>query len=105
MKTYPLYKDRILFAFEINNTFVRNKKIALILKKVNNVTNIQPRKTFTNDEGDIHLKFKYLNQKYIVWEAYGDSSRYWIGPEEENDILDISAIEKAFSFSRWFHFL
>lgn len=43
------------------------------------------------------MRFKYLNQEFVVWEPYGDSSRYWIGPDEPADgTLDICNLERAF---------
>ena len=51
---------------------------------------------FFNAPEDVHVKFKYRNKNMIVWEPYGDNSRYWIGTEQENDVIDIARLELAF---------
>jgi hypothetical protein len=44
---------------------------------------------------DIHVEFKYMGQAYIVWEPFGDNSRYWIGPADmvagTEDVPDIQS--------------
>ena len=104
MKTYPLYQNKKLFAFEINNTFIRLKKISNLLNSVSDVTNIKVRKIFQNSSPDVHIEFKYKHHEYIILEPYGDSSIYWIGPSDENIHEDISDIERVFFFSPWYHF-
>ena len=88
-------KDGRLLAFEIENTYVRPKKIAALLRSVDEASDITLRKPFSSSN-DIHLKFKYLGEDFIVWEPYGDSSRYWIGPKDKCKSVDISDLAKAF---------
>ncbi len=46
---------------------------------------------------DLRLTFNYYGEEYIVWEPYGDSSRYWIGPKTLTDSSrDCSDLEEAF---------
>lgn len=96
MRTYRINReDGRLFAFEIENVYIRPRRIASLLDAVDGVSNIRLRKPFSSSS-DVHLEFKYQGKDFMVWEPYGDSSRYWIGPTEEAETTDISALVKAF---------
>ena len=85
MRTYPIIDEKKganSFAFEVENAYVRPRTIARLLKEVDGVTDVRVRKLF-DSSADTHVQFKYLTQHYMVWEPYGDSSRYWIGPKHQ----------------------
>jgi hypothetical protein len=47
----------------------------------------------------VHVTFKYLGLDYIVWEPFGDNSRYWIGPAQEDaqsSNTDVAPLANAF---------
>ncbi len=97
MRTYKLHRDDGHFlAFEIENTYIRPKKIAKLLSDVDDISDVRVREPFSSSS-DVHLRFQYLGSEFIVWEPYGDSSRYWIGPENADDPpkVDIAPLEKA----------
>ena len=102
MKTFPIKKkDGRLISFEIDNSDIWPQKIIKILSALKGVTNIQKKKLFQRlDEtysDTIHFKFRYKNTEFIVWEPYGDNSRYWIGPKDDkSQDIDITEIESAF---------
>jgi hypothetical protein len=97
MKTYPLYsKDGHSFAFEIDNAYITSRKIKAVLSQIDGVSDIRMRKPFSSP-GDIHVEFRYLGTDFVVWEPYGDNSRYWIGPKDkEYASIEIAHIENAF---------
>jgi hypothetical protein len=98
MKTYPiLTKDRSrAFAFEVENIYISPATAAYLVTAVDGVANVELRKAFSKSS-DVHVEFQYRGQPYVVWEPYGDSSRYWVGPKEEtNDVGDITALEAVF---------
>lgn len=98
MKTYPLLaKDGVRpFAFEVENIYLSPGTIAHLVAEVAGVTDVVQRKMFSKSS-DVHVEFKYHGQPYMVWEPYGDSSRYWIGPKgEANGASDIGALETVF---------
>lgn len=95
MRTFPLARDRVLFAVEVENLLVSPRELAAILRGVDGVSNTEMRLPFSSP-GDVHVRFQYRNIAYIVWEPYGDSSRYWIGPADDmNKNCDISPIIQA----------
>lgn len=98
MRTYPILtkEGSRTFAFEVENIYISLATTARIVTAVDGVADVESRKMFSKSS-DVHVEFKYRGQPYIVWEPYGDSSRYWVGPKEEaNDVGDITALEAAF---------
>ena len=74
--------DGKVSAFEIENAYVGIGKIASLLKTTDSISNVRRRKLFSA-QSEIHIEFQYKGQEFIVWEPYGDNSRYWIGPKSE----------------------
>lgn len=95
MRTYRFPSDKsILFAFEIENAYIRPGKIAKLLASVNGVRNVRTGRNLSSSES--RVEFEFLGNEFIVWEPFGDSSRYWIGPKQEQQTSDISVLEKVF---------
>ncbi len=99
MKTFPIYfnknKSKVI-AFEIENLYISNKKIVRLLKSLNGVSLVKLGKGFLSNS-DVRAEFSYLGEQYIVYEPFGDNSRYWIGPKETDEkAIDIKAIEDKF---------
>lgn len=84
MEVYPITREdgKASPAFEIENLYIGTTAITRILKGVNGVTEIEIPRIFTRNDG-VHVDFKFRGHPYIVWEPYGDNSRYWIGPKED----------------------
>lgn len=97
MNTYPISSENgHQFAFEIDNAYISPRNIAGLLYDVNGVTDIQLRRGFVGSD-EIHIEFLFHGSQFIVWEPYGDSSRYWIGPKDIGAIkLDLSALMSVF---------
>ena len=98
MKTYVVTnKDDKQIGFEIDHTFFSVRQINKILSGIVEVDNIKT-KDASSLEDDVVLEFEYFHCKYIVWEAYGDSSRYWIGPKviENCNHEQVSRLEQIF---------
>jgi hypothetical protein len=97
MKTFPaasLASRQI--AFEISNVFVTRRQIAKLISGIPGVTRVVVGAHF-GSSSDLRLTFDYYGEEYIVWEPYGDSSRYWIGPRSLTDASrDCAELEHAF---------
>jgi len=97
MKTYMLYNaNGSPFAFEIDNIYISLRKIEHILNTNTNVSEVKVRKLLSKDDSEIHIKFKYFDEDYIIWEPFGDNSRYWIGPYKDNLEQEMSSLEESF---------
>jgi hypothetical protein len=97
MKTFPaatLASKHV--AFEISNLLVSRRQIAKLISALPGVTRVVLGAHF-GSSSDLRLTFDYYGEEYIVWEPYGDSSRYWIGPRTLTDSSrDCSELEAAF---------
>ena len=93
VKTYPIKRpDGSLLAFEITSAWVTFRSMFRILRSVEGVTNVR-RKWFNED----HATFLYLGEPCIIWEPWGDSDRYWVGPKEAaTSKLEITPVHTAF---------
>jgi hypothetical protein len=97
MQTYPLFNQAgRLFAFEIEKVSLGRRKIGSLLGGVGDVSDVKVSRSFLTAE-DVHVDFLYAGKAYVVWEPWGDSSRFWIGPREESDEpIDIQVLEQVF---------
>lgn len=96
MKTYPIknVESGELFAFEVRVLGTSISRIVGVLAQLG-ATDIHTRRLFGRPR-DVHVRFVYEGVKCMVWEPYGDSSRYWIGPEDESDRPNLAKVEEAF---------
>lgn len=98
MKTYPISdkeRSQYPFAFEIDNAYVSIRTISSILSAVDGVSSVRRRRSFSSPS-DIHIRFQFKGKEHVVWEPYGDNSRYWIGPDEKVEPTEIGDLKTAF---------
>ena len=100
MKTYPISNENgVQVAFEIENVYINCKSIAKLLHELSDIKSIKMQKLFTNTE--YRIEFVYKGIDCVVWEPFGDNSRYWIGPRSpEKDKVDIQKIQTLFDSYR-----
>ena len=99
MDTYPILDRRHgkrPFAFEIETAYVPAGTISAILKTVTGVSHVRERHPLARTN-EIHVEFRYMAREYVVWEPFGENSRYWIGPRNSAACTGtIELIEAAF---------
>ena len=98
MKTYPAKTspDGRLIAFEVENAYIGPAAVARLLQQAASVSEVKRRRLFSGD-GDVLVRFKHLGHPCIVWEPYGDNSRYWVGPENPEVFPeDLREVERVF---------
>ena len=102
MKTYSLKKEGKVFAFEINNFFITLIEVKKVIEETENVSEIRHGSRQDIKSG-IYLIFDFNRVDCMVWEPYADNSRYWIGPVEDDIIIDdFNLVEKSFQkYSLW----
>ena len=100
MRTFEIHSDDegYFVAFEIENAYVRPSKVREILSTVDGVQSVAVGNP-SGESRDIRVTFDYEGIEFIVWEPYGDNSRYWIGPKQTEGQLsdiDITPLAEAF---------
>jgi hypothetical protein len=96
MKTWPIVDDQgKLVAFEVSIMSISLARITRLLTSLG-ASDFCKRRPFSYDE--VHIAFVYRGASYVVWEPFGDNSRYWIGPADKAPERpeDLARIEKAF---------
>jgi len=97
VKTYPECDANtgLTIAFEIDMVYIRLATVVRVLSSVPGVSDVRKRRMFSKWE-EIHAWFQYRNAACVVWEPFGDNSRFWIGQKGTLDKVDLSEVERAF---------
>jgi hypothetical protein len=95
MRTYPIRDaSGTTFAFEVDAQII-GWSLARTLREIDDVSNVRPRKWWVGS-ADVHIRFTYRGREYLVWEPFGDNSRWWIGPEDTDaPPLGVEELERA----------
>jgi len=94
METYPIRReDGSLRGFEITSTWLTFGPLLRLLRGVPGVTDVR-RRWFNDDR----VTFRFLGEKAVVNEPWGDNSRYWVGLAEPDASpeIDIAPVHDAF---------
>jgi hypothetical protein len=84
MKVWPLHNERgEIIAFEIPHRFLSSRSVARYFSGIPGVTVTFVRRMFQFGE-DVHARFEYSGRRFVVWEPWGDNSRLWVGPDEQD---------------------
>ena len=99
MRTFPLRDDAgRIFAFEIPAQLF-GWRLAKRLLAIPGISDGRPRRWGVGPP-DVHIRFRYRGQECVVWEPYGDNSRWWIGPDDETaPHVPLDELERAIAAS------
>ena len=97
MRTHPNHDATgQLVSIEIENAYIGPWRAARVLRGVEGVTDVRVRRLF-GPEPDVHVTFSFRGCRCMVWEPFGDNSRYWVGADAPEDgVVDVAPIEQAF---------
>ena len=101
MKTYPEFNNAgEMTAFEISNIyFPSSGSVSRFFARCPGVQIEQQRRPFEVGN-EVHTAFKFEGTTFVVWEPYGDSSRFWIGPQKEVAVDSIKNLH-TFVATHW----
>ena len=93
MKTYPHVRDDGSIAyFEISNSFPWSLRfMRRVLESAKGTTDF--KRIRVNDN---RFSFSLNGRPCVVWEPWGDNSRYWIGPVVKEPPIDMRAVYDVF---------
>lgn len=101
MKTYSIQgTEGHPYAVEVENAYIGVRSLAELLGKVDGVTSVEVRKPLSHS-GDVRGTFRFLGADFVIVEPFGDNSRYWVGPADEDaekrrDITPIETCLRAY---------
>jgi hypothetical protein len=105
MRTYDLHSQTgELLAFEVSS-LLGVSGAARILEGLPRVRVVERQRLFRGlrDE-EIRIRFEYEGERFTVEEPFGDSSRFWVGPESRTPTPRLDPIREAFARARWWGF-
>ena len=103
MKVYDIVdKDGKIFAFEVSNFFLSRRRLCQIVSRVLGARIISKPDSLSADD---FCEFEFDSERFVVMEAWGDSSRYWIGPKTNERCSQVATVRNFFvSYKRlWFN--
>jgi hypothetical protein len=107
MKTYDLTDtEGRAFAFEVDNIFLPRRTACRVARDIPGAKLIRTPRFFPSEEE--FCEFEIEGVSFILWQPWGDNSRYWIGPRPERWVPQLAAVRDAFArcepfgiFARW----
>jgi hypothetical protein len=98
MKTEPAFReDGTMVGFHIGSALISMRLIKSLLRSVPGVSLVQRQ-----HRSDDHIFFVYKGVRCTVNEPWGDSSHYWISPENViGDPIDLRPVHDVFATLGW----
>lgn len=95
MRVYDILDEQgRVFAFEVNNFLLGRKRVCSMLLKIPGVRMIRVSKSASRL--DEFCEFEIEGQSFQIWEPWGDSSRFWIGPRSKHWCPQVSIVRGFF---------
>jgi hypothetical protein len=83
------------FAFEIDNLLVSRNTVAEIVRSIAGARVLRQSRSWWGP--DVFCEFEVGGTQFHAWEPWGDSSRYWIGPEPPQFSEQTAIVRAAFA--------
>jgi hypothetical protein len=90
-------EDGRVYAFEVSSVIGR-RRACEVASRIPGVTVLERPKRFSFGGGpDQFCRFELDGQVFVIWEPFGDNSRYWIGPEAAAWCPQFDRVREAFA--------
>lgn len=99
MRTYDIHDEQgRLHAFEVSNALLgRRQACAVIHDMAGAVVLRHARRMFSREpDNDEFCEFRVGNEIFVMWEPWGDNSRYWIGTRPPHTCAELEQVRAAF---------
>jgi hypothetical protein len=98
MKTYDLTDDEgRVFGFEVSNAFFPRSTACRVVQRIPGAKLIRGPRIFPSE--DEFCEFELEGVTFVLWEPWGDNSRYWIGPKTGQCVPQLDRVREE--FVRW----
>jgi len=97
MTTYDL-KDQYgrVFAFEVESSSLSRRGAVRVVRSLPGAHVVRAPKPWRLSVDDYFCEFEYRGKQFAIWEQFGDSDRYWIGPEPTEWTPEVAEIREHF---------
>lgn len=100
MRVYDLHdQEGRVFAFEVNNFFLWRQGLIRIVSGIPG-SRIAWRPSLSWFSPDVFCRFEIDGVEFEAWEPFGDSNRFWIGPEPVRWVPQVEKVREAFARAR-----
>jgi hypothetical protein len=98
MKVYDITdSEGHVMAFEVSNAFLSRSTACRVACGIPGAKLIRKPRIFPSQ--DDFCEFEIEGVAFVVWEPWGDNSRYWVGPKSERWVPQITQVRDE--FARW----
>jgi hypothetical protein len=102
MRIYDIRSlDGAIIAFEVNNFCNWRMGVIRIIAKIPGAC-ITWRPSLTWFSPDVFCKFKIDDIEFGAYEPFGDSNRFWIGPNPARWVAQLDVVREAFLRGKWY---
>jgi hypothetical protein len=105
MKILPIPNDASeVHAFQVPNMWLSRGAAFNVVKNTPGVTVLRPpRRMFSRQpDRDDFCQFQIGKRTFVIWEPWGDSSRYWIGSDPAEPSAELKLLAASFASYRPF---
>jgi hypothetical protein len=89
-----------IYAFEVANHTIGRSGALLIVESIPGVQVVRRPLRWSWFREETFCEFDIDGRRFSIWEPFGDSSRYWIGPEPPEPCKEIDIVRAAFLQAR-----
>jgi hypothetical protein len=102
MRIYDLQdQEDLVFAFEVKNFFLARSTACKIASKIPGARILRGPRVLSDFRDDEFCEFELDGVTFVMWEPFGDSDTYWIGPkagaQAPRHLPLLEAVRKAFA--------
>ena len=89
-----------VFAFEVPNFVLGRSGAVAIVRSIPRVRLIRGPVRWSWFREESFCEFKVDSRRFVIWEPFGDNSRYWVGPEPPAWCEEVDVVRRAFLRAR-----
>jgi hypothetical protein len=78
--------DGRVFAFEVDNFHLGRRGVCRVVSQIPGCVIVREPKRFrwSFEDDEEFCEFDLEGVRFVVWEPWGDNSRYWVGPKSDS---------------------
>ncbi len=100
MKVYDLHESEgRVYAFEADNLLLGRRGAVRVVRSIPGVRVVRRPRALSWLREETFCEFELDGVRFVVWEPFGDTSRYWIGPEPVSLTPQLDRVRLAFKMA------
>ena len=97
MRIYDIRdSDGRVVAFEVPNFFLGRRGACRVVRAIAAARILRTPRRFRLFDDEEFCEFELEGEQFVLYEPYGDNTRYWIGPKQPRWVPQLSIVREAF---------